>query len=745
MPRIRRVIEQDRMWKEAEKAMRKKMRQHKEGNKVEEHNETEVVEQTASSSTMFQRATPEQIADRALKAARGGAKSNDSGVMESPKETDDVQRPKGSEAYMKGASDVMSPPPHACWLDDECWYVLDSDGDLQRSSGSSSGARHMCESLEHQGIDCHEQPSQELEDLKESVPEPLEPPETPPRIWIRGSLTWLPIRWCDATTFEDVRSLIAIHLKTHAMHVRLIWNEKLMPQEGRCSFHLPAGMVELVLAKAPYILNANRPKGPLPALDDVDGRCEACQNGALCLVKNEEHNDGRPKEVEIECMKEEDFDVHYVTLQYAKNSMLFQYSSGSSVEKLVEVFAKSKKLGKHRLHPYRKLQMDEEIRDGDCVMLTSSSGRGGVNSSVFVKNENGWVEIAVDEMTTIEQVRNTEQVQGRYLVYKGATAHDWIKVMELQESDFEVQDEPAHSMLRPRRHCAVSQYMHLAELQEWYMCKDEEHYVAGSENRADSEERIQLALVRWQQHQRNMMLQLKRDGRAAGGPRTSMGRLPWESTRTIKGLQLAVTVSVEDTKLGMISADEITETSSGVALILMSTWSKVKDILSEKPLVALLPGRCTQTMARLGADTSRCAEFDLLFKEPQEGKHIKRMVTAYRLSKHVFSYGEDMKGVNWTPQASVEVCFELDERWCSDPVKSSACSSWKDLLMSLAGQMCLEVIPEENLYALRAPGPLPPRLWTARGRFPQAVAEKLFCASGLEGMFIRPQNPCHSG
>ena len=54
MTRIQRVIEQNRMWKEAETALKKKMKQSKESNKDVEHHDADNAEQPSSSSILLQ-------------------------------------------------------------------------------------------------------------------------------------------------------------------------------------------------------------------------------------------------------------------------------------------------------------------------------------------------------------------------------------------------------------------------------------------------------------------------------------------------------------------------------------------------------------------------------------------------------------------------------------------------------------------------------------------------------------------
>ena len=65
-------------------------------------------------------------------------------------------------------------------------------------------------------------------------------------------------------------------------------------------------------------------------------------------------------------------------------------------------------------------------------------------------------------------------------------------------------------------------------------------------------------------------------------------------------------------------------------------------------------------------------------------------------------------------------------------------TSWRKLLAKLVGHMLHKEVELDTFYALRHPGPHPPKIWSARLRVPPDQAEPILGRSGLEGLFVRP-------
>ena len=553
------------------------------------------------------------------------------------------------------------------------------------------------------------------------------------KIWIRGPRSWLPVSRCRSTTLQELRELCAIHLKLSSCAITLCHGEVPLPPHGLCDQYIPMGTVDLWAAPVHMLARVSRPPtAPAPSMRSVEGRCPLCQTGAQCEIETQD--DQMTEMEETLYMVENDKNVQTVNVQHHKKLVKLQFYQGCTVGGLRATYAKVKKIGKERIKPYWLADDEQALEEGDSLLLTmATAGRGGTGM-VYLHIKGAWKEHATSADTTTREIREKWNHEG-CIIYKGAKLHDFVKIEMLKGADLYAVESHYGPVIRPYAHCAVAKFLHFAELQEWF---------SPEQDAILEEDGLQAVLLasysRWQKAKQQVLFYHKNSGRGGVGNRISLGRLPWESTRTIVGLKLAVEVRSSDKKIEQISVDEVTESACGVTLMLMSTWARLKHIESSKPLLALFPGKCAAALKRLGADPARCAEFELLFTEPLEGRHVKRQVTALSMSKETFTYGANMTTVEWVPEASVEMLLELDERWSSPLIKRAAEDSWRDLAVKLVGRMTLEVVQAENLYALKSPGALPPRVWSARIRLSQAVAEKLICSSGLEGLFVKHLN-----
>ena len=200
------------------------------------------------------------------------------------------------------------------------------------------------------------------------------------------------------------------------------------------------------------------------------------------------------------------------------------------------------------------------------------------------------------------------------------------------------------------------------------------------------------------------------------------GRLPWQSTRTIRGLKIVSQIAVDGQPLGELVANEVCAKAQGVALMLLAGWNELKGLEAEGPLLVLFPGHCSTVLKKMGASPARINEIEIVVEEPNEHALLRRNATA------------------WTPSASAEYSLELDARWASDLVIQAAEADWKALLKDLAGRMCVSAISEDQFYGLRKSQQFPV-VYGAKMRLQPETGEKLLCSSGLEALFVRPIDP----
>ena len=151
---------------------------------------------------------------------------------------------------------------------------------------------------------------------------------------------------------------------------------------------------------------------------------------------------------------------------------------------------------------------------------------------------------------------------------------------------------------------------------------------------------------------------------ARGGGK--LGKLPWQSSRTIKGLKLISPIAADGVQLEELVADEICKEAKGVALMLLTSWSSIKDIEALEPLVVLFPGHCESTLKKIGASEGRINQIEIVVQEPQTQQLPRRNATSLALSSHQFQFGHCLQSVSWGPEASCEYILELDTRWTSE-------------------------------------------------------------------------------
>ena len=125
---------------------------------------------------------------------------------------------------------------------------------------------------------------------------------------------------------------------------------------------------------------------------------------------------------------------------------------------------------------------------------------------------------------------------------------------------------------------------------------------------------------------------------------------------------MAADATIGSTKLNVLAPDQVCDQASGVALVLIGTWEKLKTVESKDPLLDIVPGKNHKTLVSLGASTERIMELELLFREPTRDKIVKCFCTAVAMSNHTFEFGTNITQISWSPAATIDMHPELDER-----------------------------------------------------------------------------------
>ena len=301
---------------------------------------------------------------------------------------------------------------------------------------------------------------------------------------------------------------------------------------------------------------------------------------------------------------------------------------------------------------------------------------------------------------------------------------------QLKGDLFEVTRAVPATWLRSRNRCKRSAILCLIKLLEWFEPPHPDEPVP------DLELRILAAQSRWRSQTAWHFLGHPHLYRGGG----KQGKLPWESSSSVQGMRMVTEVASGDTILPQIYAQQICKQATGVALTLLSSLSAVQNIEAEKPLLLVFPGHCVPVLKKLGCSPGRIEEIEVILEEPSSKTMVKRKAKSLSLSSHQYSYGHGLTAVEWSPSASSEYVVEMDERWAPPVNIAAASQDWKALASDVLSKLCMESVPSDQLYAFKdVVGP--PRLWTLKAKLTPEMGEKMLCASGQQGVFVRPLDP----
>ena len=230
----------------------------------------------------------------------------------------------------------------------------------------------------------------------------------------------------------------------------------------------------------------------------------------------------------------------------------------------------------------------------------------------------------------------------------------------------------------------------------------------------------------------------RRRSRGGGG---GGGKLQWESTHSVRGVRAITQFRVQEEVINDLTSEMISNGAKGYAFCLMSSWSRLADLHSDRPLLIIFPGRCSAALRKLEVSADRIKEEEIILQDGDEAALVRRKVTLLRMSEHHFSTGGGFRSIAWSPQAAVELILEIDGRWAAPAIIQEAQKCWKSLAAVSASKLALETIDIGDIFGARQIHAEPFQLWQARTRQTRELAEKLLVASGREACFIRPAQP----
>ena len=555
--------------------------------------------------------------------------------------------------------------------------------------------------------------------LKEALDDLLRNPEDCV-ISIKGPQVWLPISCRLSTQNADLYAWAGITFALSSEAFTLFREQVMVPKEGIVKHWLDAPTCDLILVRKPHTPRPNISRRALPVLETLDLSSEATSDAK----EDSEYT----MEEERERMARCDHDILNAHVNASRTTTTLQVARCTQISQIAEQYARMKRASADRISPYVSVRESYVLEHDTEIWTVMKKPKRGGQCDIYIWKDEQWIEKQISEDTTADMLKWELDSSLLLLVYKGAVLAGDLKLAQLKGSTFHLSWNHPGPILRPREVCDSIRILTLAELMEWYA--DDGSDDAAFDNHGSAEMHIAWCrLVK----SRKFQWYAASSGRGGGGK----GRLPWTSTRTLPGLALATEVQADGTPLKQITGDEVCPEATGVAMMLLSSWPELKALENAEPLLILFPGHTAAVLKKLGASPGRIQELVLLYEEPSDKSLVKRNTTALALSNHKFAYGQNLQAVAWSPDAAIEYVIELDTKWSSPLIASSANQDFKALAAELVGKMARETVLQDQIYGirhLRSGG----EGWQARIRLNAEVDEKALCGSGLEGMFLRP-------
>ena len=459
-------------------------------------------------------------------------------------------------------------------------------------------------------------------------------------ISVRTPRAWVPIRATPDVFVGEVYTTVAmaIDIPSHAFDLYLGSFQTPRDLRLRDWFNDWDVDVELDLARRPHPPVPNFPRRPLPVLEEIS----LSESGQLEL------DNPLPLSQEQFLMGQEDRDVMVAVITNSRSELPLQFYRGTDMHTLTQTYARIKRVGVDRVSPYIRPQPDLPLKDGQHVLAVISKPlRGG--AIIFVSIDDQWRELEIHASTTAWELKVEQGWTEAYLVYRGAEVHDDVMLEQLKGDLFEITRAVPATWLRSRNRCKRSAILCLIELLEWFEPVQQDDPVP------DLELRILAAQNRWRSQTAWHFLGHPHLCRGGG----KQGKLPWESSSSVRGMRMVTEVAAGENILPQIYAHQICKQATGVALTLLSSLSPIQNIEAEKPLLLVFPGHCAPVLRKLGCSPGRIEEVEVILEEPTSKTMVKRKATSLSLSNHQYSYGHGLTAVEWSPSASSEYVVEM--------------------------------------------------------------------------------------
>ena len=496
-------------------------------------------------------------------------------------------------------------------------------------------------------------------------------PASPTRsIRIQASKWYCDLFACAHSTMHEIHLDIATRMRVPTWKVMCISQGRILPSQGRFANVLYSEGNQWLVTTYPI---AGDPakfeiKSPVNVkLEDIWQVCCVCRTPAgnrqatLDSVVDDDIPDDDLREGleqaladhsqrEQEAMEGEDKNVLTCGLKRSRDHSVIQVYEPMSVRQLVEVLAKKKRVKKDLIGVYAKVDSDDYLQQSGEYFLHVDSKRGGMKPVIKILDQIEGVQeveiegdILVDEFLQIRGSLPCALYAQHGRIAYSAPILDYLDFfLVLDEYD------PLVPVVRSKQFIFAEGWISLAELSMWYP----QHVQGLDDWSAPGRERHLLAARLAADNEWRQWNFYKGRSNRGGAPKDTT---PWESTRSIRGVQLVTDVVADAQTLKVLCLDEVVDNISGVTLAVLSSWGRLANIKTDKALIAVFPGRCAALLRKLGAAETRVVETELIVANPDTKQPRKKMITYFSFTDAKIELGKALTTVQWAPQADLEL------------------------------------------------------------------------------------------
>ena len=212
---------------------------------------------------------------------------------------------------------------------------------------------------------------------------------------------------------------------------------------------------------------------------------------------------------------------------------------------------------------------------------------------------------------------------------------------------------------------------------------------------------------------------------------------PWESSSTVEGIKNVAKITLDDTEVAILTADNLHQGSQGAVFVTVTTWLRHAELRTSEEVIWIFPGSCSAILRKHGALEEHVTTKQMLLQQPAMEAPVRRNTTILYQGKKGLSVDKGLTIVQVETSQGCELLLELDPRWVVQDTLRLVKQDWKIQAPALASAALQRTLSQSDIFAYRQPTETNP-CWTARLYLSQEQALKMLTTSGQRSLFVRP-------